>query len=939
MPTRIVFILALAFTLTTLLQTSVYAQDDSAHVFRIKISGCTYSPETRNQSGFWVNSDDVVGVVTALHGAADCNEISATAGDGTTFDGLEPLKVDIDRDVVLLSSTQLGSISGDGVEIEPAPVTTEGAPLRVIGYPINLDAPLPTQSISLRGLTELVNLIPDHLIAPLYKRKSPDVDIQVLSLEGHLLPGHSGAPVFNQNNKLIGVGNGGLESGAVEVSWAVPWSEIEWQTIASMSPEDQERYYTLRDSSPLLFSFISSTQVKEEIVTKTICKSAFNYENIDQLKKDLELNAKRAAVEELFGEFLMGYSAMADSVLLEDQILSSTIGYVRVAGTPQYKNHEGNLAEVCVSIEALVTEEDRQNLEPVALSNDRCLGDSSLTVQELEKVARDKAVIEALLDYDPRLEGQDENDLTRLMKNKDFSGSEYDAKTGAYCAVVTGEVLPIEIAALLGGVDVAPEFSENGSKPTPKDVGEPGNTSQQQTDNLAELSINPIAEIEPNDLMDNAQALTTIGMETPINASITASLEDQETGDEDWFSFPAVVGQEYVVEIFDASNTLALLYRDYNCDGYDDYIGLRIIIYDPSGNEITRQCSLSGTGSVHTSSQFTAAVNGQHFIQIAAHNAQVSGNYYIRVLPRYNNESAKWDPLTLEPNNRLANAFLMQAGRENAITSQIEPRNEAYSTVSADTDYFRFEAVAGEAFVIELFDVSNTLALKGAEYNCNGYDLYSGLRLHIYDPSGSSILIQCENEGAGNVHTSAEFIAGYTGIFFIRVAAHEDTMVGSYSIRILPKYGQQYASWDTDSLEPNNRALNSYQLEVNDEGLVSAIESRDDQYSTNKADVDWFRFEAEAGQVYKVQLFNVDERLDLVSVEYNCDGYDDYKGLLLSIYDPSVNLVEKRCTPNSAGEIYSFIDFTASRDGIYHIRVTPHADNVSGKYGIHVTTN
>jgi hypothetical protein len=115
MPTRIVFALALAFTLTTLLQTSVYAQDYSAHVFRIKISGCTYSPDTRNQSGFWVNNGDVVGIVTALHGVADCNEISATAGDGVTFDGLEPLKVDIDRDVVLLSSSELGSFSSDGL--------------------------------------------------------------------------------------------------------------------------------------------------------------------------------------------------------------------------------------------------------------------------------------------------------------------------------------------------------------------------------------------------------------------------------------------------------------------------------------------------------------------------------------------------------------------------------------------------------------------------------------------------------------------------------------------------------------------------------------------------------------------------------------------------------------------------------------------------------
>ena len=124
-------------------------------------------------------------------------------------------------------------------------------------------------------------------------------------------------------------------------------------------------------------------------MTKTVCKSAFNYENIDQIQKDLEINAKRAAVEELFGEFLMGYSALADTVLLEDQIISATTGYVRIAGSPKFKNHDTNLGQVCVAIEAFVTPEDRQNLEPVEIESDEICITENLPSQELKGKSRE----------------------------------------------------------------------------------------------------------------------------------------------------------------------------------------------------------------------------------------------------------------------------------------------------------------------------------------------------------------------------------------------------------------------------------------------------------------------------------------------------------------------------------------------------------------------
>ncbi len=51
---------------------------------------------------------------------------------------------------------------------------------------------------------------------------SPSLNLEIDHIDGHLLPGHSGAPIFNQQQRVIAVADGGLENGAVAVSWAIP---------------------------------------------------------------------------------------------------------------------------------------------------------------------------------------------------------------------------------------------------------------------------------------------------------------------------------------------------------------------------------------------------------------------------------------------------------------------------------------------------------------------------------------------------------------------------------------------------------------------------------------------------------------------------------------------------------------------------------------------
>lgn len=50
----------------------------------------------------------------------------------------------------------------------------------------------------------------------------PEIDLPVYFLNGSLLPGYSGAPIYNAAGQLAAIGDGGLENGQINVSWAIP---------------------------------------------------------------------------------------------------------------------------------------------------------------------------------------------------------------------------------------------------------------------------------------------------------------------------------------------------------------------------------------------------------------------------------------------------------------------------------------------------------------------------------------------------------------------------------------------------------------------------------------------------------------------------------------------------------------------------------------------
>lgn len=187
----------------------------SQSVVQVRGRGCGTSD--RAGTGFvWPTADRVV---TAMHLVAGCQRL-ALYHEGRR----------VERDAVVVSLLHEGdlallSITG-AADWLPAVVATRRPDtqedLAVLGY--ELGAPtMGSKSLKLSfGSSRLRDMLPDQVRRELQTVGFPSVDLEILRLEGHLLPGHSGAPIFDREGKVVAVANGGLENGAASISWGLP---------------------------------------------------------------------------------------------------------------------------------------------------------------------------------------------------------------------------------------------------------------------------------------------------------------------------------------------------------------------------------------------------------------------------------------------------------------------------------------------------------------------------------------------------------------------------------------------------------------------------------------------------------------------------------------------------------------------------------------------
>jgi len=440
MSLKISFTLLFTLILFTMLYLSTYAQQTAtlSNVVRVESSNCKHKPYTRAQTGFFVKDKGNEGIVTALHGVVDCADIVVKTNIVAQEEsGLKIKLVDIDRDVALLTTT----LAMNSVNIAINPALKAGDTLQIEGYPENLTFSLLSRQLILSKIAPLKEFLPadDAITKPLDTRNSPNLDIEVMGIEGTLLPGHSGAPIFNQAKQLVGVGDGGLESGQVGIGWAIPWSQIQWVSASTV----RDGLDKLGANSPeQLFSF--SSPDKKEYVKKESCLSTIGttYNSLDNLKDALLIKAQKEAVAELFGELLVSYSSAE-----KDKILTSSANFIRIDGTPVYTDYPEILADACVTINGYITANDRSQLEPQEVEGTFC--DKNIP-DEVEK----QAIMKALANIDLRLESRP--DLSYLLRNREFIDSGTEPKTKNYCTTARGEVRPIEVRLLLGNSTLSP---------------------------------------------------------------------------------------------------------------------------------------------------------------------------------------------------------------------------------------------------------------------------------------------------------------------------------------------------------------------------------------------------------------------------------------------------------------------------------------------------
>jgi hypothetical protein len=170
----------------------------------------------RIATGFlWTNPDTAV---TALHVVAGCGNVTVYYEGQRVSRSAKVEKVLRHADLALLRIAD--APSGRVLVVDPVdPSLTE--PLAALGYPLQIPSMTNTELHLRYGGKTLRAIVPDS-VAQALSGGSPSLDLEIDFIEGHLLPGNSGAPIFNQRRKLVAIADGGLENGAAAVSWGIP---------------------------------------------------------------------------------------------------------------------------------------------------------------------------------------------------------------------------------------------------------------------------------------------------------------------------------------------------------------------------------------------------------------------------------------------------------------------------------------------------------------------------------------------------------------------------------------------------------------------------------------------------------------------------------------------------------------------------------------------
>jgi hypothetical protein len=201
---------------------------DADFVYRIFASNCPQQNQTRELTGFKLKN--LSGIVTALHGVIGCKSINAIGERDKKSLQLSIAKVDIARDAALLSGPSPPNSESTGLEGGEAKAL-DG--LWMLSYPYGVPTIGARQvNLSLRVSRPLRDFLAHDALQAISAKGSPSLDAEMLGLEGHAVPGDSGAPLLNRDSQVVGFLDGS-NIGDIGMSWGVPIKDIIWQDATS----------------------------------------------------------------------------------------------------------------------------------------------------------------------------------------------------------------------------------------------------------------------------------------------------------------------------------------------------------------------------------------------------------------------------------------------------------------------------------------------------------------------------------------------------------------------------------------------------------------------------------------------------------------------------------------------------------------------------------
>lgn len=173
-------------------------------------------------TGFVWQSADLI--VTSLHVVDGSTQIIVDYVEPRVSRSASVERVLKDADLVLLKIK-------DAPQVKPLrsshQLPTIEDEIHALGYPLNTPE---INSFSFKqryGGRRLQDNVSAKVLAKLRQNGYPDPGLEVIKLGSEsLLPGLSGAPIFDSKGVVVAIGNGGLEEGALNISWGIPAAQL-----------------------------------------------------------------------------------------------------------------------------------------------------------------------------------------------------------------------------------------------------------------------------------------------------------------------------------------------------------------------------------------------------------------------------------------------------------------------------------------------------------------------------------------------------------------------------------------------------------------------------------------------------------------------------------------------------------------------------------------